>query len=103
MAKNGLTKEQFDYQRKFLKNYCLHFAETTSDRLGWALDDRFYGTEANGGHLATFRKMMDEITLDEVNAAVKKHLQADDLEIALVTAGAKELAEKIMKEGFEKI
>ncbi|MFO1009443.1 MAG: pitrilysin family protein [Planctomycetota bacterium] len=96
LAKNGLTKEQFDYQRKFLKNYCLHFAETTSDRLGWALDDRFYGTEANGGHLATFRKMMDEITLDEVNAAVKKHLQADDLEIALVTAGAKELAEKIV-------
>ncbi|MBI5362251.1 MAG: insulinase family protein [Planctomycetes bacterium] len=91
LAKNGLTKEQFDYQRKFLKNYCLHFAETTADRLGWALDDRFFGTEKNGGHLATFRKMMDDITLDEVNAAIKKHLQADDLYIALVTEKAEEM------------
>jgi len=86
LAKNGLTKEQFDYQRKFLKNYCLHFAETTGERLAWALDDRFYGLKSS--HLATFRKMMDEITLDEVNAAIKKHIQAQNLHIALVTADA---------------
>ena len=96
LAKNGLTREQFDYQRKFLKNYCLHFAETTGERLGWALDDRFYGLDAKGGgHLATFRRMMDEITFEECNAAIKKYIRADDLDIAIVTKGGRALAETL--------
>ncbi len=99
LAKNGLTREQFDYQRKFLKNYCLHFAETTADRLGWALDDRYYDIDMRkGGNLAIFRRMMDEITLDEVNAAVKKHLQTQNVEIALVSAGAEELKQQIVSD-----
>ena len=32
--------------------------------------------------------MMDEITLDEVNAAIKKYMQTDNLEIAMVTSDA---------------
>jgi zinc protease len=96
LAKNGLTREQFDYQRKFLKNYCLHFAETTGERLGWALDDRFYALDGKGGHLSTFRRMMDEITLEECNAAIKKYIRADDFDIAIVTKGGRALADVLM-------
>jgi zinc protease len=53
------------------------------DRLGYALDDRFYGIE--GSHLERFRKMMDEISRDEVNAAIRKHLQFGRMQIAIVT------------------
>jgi zinc protease len=88
LAKNGLTKEQFEYTKKFLKNYSLHFAETTAERLGYALDDRYYGVD---GHLAKFRRMMDEITLDEVNAAIKRSMQADRLQIAMVAPNAEAL------------
>ncbi|MCK6446066.1 MAG: insulinase family protein [Planctomycetes bacterium] len=88
LAKNGLTQEQFEYTKKFLQNYSLHFAETTSERLGYALDDRYYGVD---GHLAKFRRMMDEITLDEVNAAIKRSMQADRLEIAMVAPNAEAL------------
>ncbi|MBI5431849.1 MAG: insulinase family protein [Planctomycetes bacterium] len=88
LAKNGLTREQFEYTRKFLKNYSLHFAETTSDRLGYAVDDRYYGVD---GHLSKFRRMMDEVTLEEVNAAIKKSIQADRLHIALVAPDAEKL------------
>ena len=42
LAKNGLTKEQFETTRKFLRKYCIHYAETTADRLGYAVDDRYY-------------------------------------------------------------
>jgi len=93
LAKNGLSKEQFEFTKRFLKGYCLHFAEGTSERLGYAVDDRYFGLQA--GHLATFRKMMDEITLDEVNAAIKKYIQADNLQIAIVTADAKGMSEAI--------
>jgi zinc protease len=94
LAKNGLTQEQFDFTRKFLKNYVLHYGETTEDRLGYALDDRYYGIAAPG-HLETFRQMMDSLTLDEVNAAIRRSMQADNLQIAIVTEHADELAAKI--------
>ncbi|MCE9594601.1 MAG: insulinase family protein [Planctomycetes bacterium] len=88
LAKNGMTRENFEYTRKFLKNYALHFAETTSERLGYALDDRYYGVD---GHLAKFRRMMDEVTFEEVNAAIKKSMQADRLQIAIVAPDAEKL------------
>ncbi|MFN0007663.1 MAG: M16 family metallopeptidase [Planctomycetota bacterium] len=94
LAKNGLTKEQFESTRKFLKGYSLHFAESTADRLGYAIDDRYFGLQQS--HLATFRKMMDEITFEEVNAAVKKHFHTNDLVIAMVTQDAQGLKDLIV-------
>ena len=87
LVDHGLTQQQFELTRGFLKKYSLHFAETTSARLGYAVDDRFYGIDAEG-HLARFRKMMDELTLDDVNGAIKRHLQTADLKIAIVTGDA---------------
>ncbi len=90
LVENGLTEEQFELTRSFLKKYSLHYADTTSRRLGFAVDDRFYGIE--DGHLARFRGMMDELTLAEVNAAIKKHLRLDDVKIAIVTGEADRLS-----------
>jgi zinc protease len=87
---NGLTAEQFELTRTFLKKYSLHFAETTSARLGYAVDDKFYGIDGDG-HLARFRRTMDELTLEEVNAAIKRHLTSRDLKIAIVTGDAANL------------
>jgi zinc protease len=86
---NGMTREQFEFSRAFLKKYSLHFAETTEQRLGYAVDDRFYGLDES--HLARFRRMMDEVTLEDVNAAIEKHLQTENLVFAFVTANAEAL------------
>jgi zinc protease len=94
LAKNGLTKEEFEFTKRFLKGYCLHFAEATSQRLGYAIDDRFFGLEKP--HLSTFRKTMDELTLDEVNAAIKKYMQAENLQIAIVTSDAAAMKEALV-------
>jgi zinc protease len=95
LVRNGLTRAQFELSRKFLKKYSLHFAETTSERLGYAIDDRFYGIDGDG-HLARFRKLMDELTLADVNAAIERHLQTDDLKIAIVTGEAEALREALV-------
>jgi zinc protease len=87
---NGMTAEQFELTRTFLKKYSLHFAETTSARLGYAVDDKFYGIDGEG-HLARFRRLMDELTLEEVNAAIKRHLTYRDLTFAIVTGDAANL------------
>ncbi len=95
LVDDGLTAEQFELTRGFLKKYSLHFAETTQARLGYAMDDVFYGIEPPG-HLERFRRMMDELTLEEVNAAVEKHLQYDDMTIAIVTGDADGLRERLV-------
>ncbi len=83
----GMTAEQFELTRSFLKKYSTHFAPTTSTRLGYAIDDSFYGIDSEG-HLARFVRLMDELTRDEVNAAIARHWQTQDLAIAIVTGDA---------------
>jgi len=89
-AKNGLTAEQFEDTRNFLGKYVLHYAETTSRRLAYALDDRYYGLTGDG-HLARARKILKELTLDEVNAAIRKYIKPADLWIAIVTEHAEDM------------
>jgi len=92
LVTDGMSEDDFELTRAFLKKYSLHFAETTNARLGYAIDDRFYGIDGEG-HLERFRKMMDEITLDDVNAAIRKHLQLDNVKIAMVTGAAESHSE----------
>ena len=95
LVDNGLTQEEFDLTRSFLTKYILHFAVTTSQRLGYAMDDRFYGIGGDG-HLARFAEMLLELTLDDVNAAIREHLQYENLKIAIVTGDAEGLRAAIV-------
>ena len=94
LVDNGLTEEEFELTRSFLNKYILHFAVTTSQRLGYAMDDRFYGIGGEG-HLARFREVLGELTLEEVNAAIREHLQYENLKIAIVTGDAEGLREAL--------
>lgn len=94
LVDNGMTEAQFDLTRRFLKKYVLHYAPTTGERLGYAIDDRFYNIE--GSHLENFRKMMDEVTLADVNAAIRKHWQYENMQIAIVTKGAQEFKDALV-------
>jgi zinc protease len=86
LIKNGLTAEQFEERREFLKKYVLHYAATTGERLGYAIDDAFYGLPEP--HLDRYRRLMDELTLAEVNAAIRKHWSLANLKIVAVTQDA---------------
>ena len=94
LVDQGMTEEQFELTRKFLRNYILHYAPTTSMRLGYALDDVFYGI--SGHYLDLFRKMLDELTLDEVNEAIRKHLQVQNVKVVFVTRDARALKDALV-------
>ena len=94
LVDNGMNEEDFELTRKFLKNYVLHYAPTTMMKLGYAIDDRFYGI--NGHHLDIFRKMLDELTLDDVNRAIKRHLQYKDMKVVFVTNEAEKLKDLLV-------
>jgi zinc protease len=100
LVDGGMSPQEFELQRAFLKKYILHFAESTEDRLGYAVDDRFYGLTGEGhvdddGHLARFQRMLDELTVQDVNAALKKHLQYRNIKVAIVTGAADPLRDAL--------
>ena len=94
LVDHGMTKETFKLTKNFLKNYTLHYAPTTSARLGYALDDHFYGIE--GDHWQIFRSLLDEITLEEVNAALKKHFQYKNVRTVFITSDAAALKDALV-------
>lgn len=94
LVDNGMSQEEFDLSQSFLSKYYLHFAETNSERLGYAVDDRFYGL-TDEGHLERFGEMVGSITREEVNEALQRHLQYENLRIAIVTGDAEAMTEAL--------
>lgn len=93
LIERGLTAADFELKRNYLKKYVLQYATTTDERLGYALDDVFYGLKES--HLTRFRRMMDELTLADVNAAIRQHWQFGNLRIAIITQDAAALADAL--------
>ena len=89
LVDNGLTEEQFELTQEFFSKYVLHYAPTTMARLGYALDDQFYGIERS--HLENLQEIIPDLTREEVNAAIKKYLQYDNMKIAMVVPDADSL------------
>jgi zinc protease len=94
LVDNGMSEKDFSTTRNALGKYVLHYAPTTMDRLGYALDDKFYGIK--GSHLDIYRQRMHDMTLAEVNAAIHKHLQYENLQIVIVTKDARALADALV-------
>jgi len=97
LVANGLEDVAFALTRDFLLTYSLHYADTTATRLGYAVDDRFYGI-GPPGHLARLRGRLATLTGEEVNAALRRHLNPEHLVIAIVTERAEALAEALASE-----
>jgi len=81
LVRDGLTKEDFEATRKFVIYYSKLWASTLSRRLGYQMDSEFYGTEYFIGRI---EKELKKLTVNDVNAAVKKYLHDSDIKVAVV-------------------
>lgn len=88
---NGLTQEDFERTKKFLYNYCLFYAPTTMARLGYQIDSEFYGIKDNDNYIEYFRNKLKNLTLEQVNSAIKKHIQYNNIKFVMVTQDAEKL------------
>jgi zinc protease len=95
LAENGLTAEQFETQRRYLVNYHVNFASTLNRRLAYRLDDLFYGLD-EPGFIAGIKPGLEALTLEKVNAAIKRHLQAKNLAVVFITQDAQGMKQKIL-------
>jgi zinc protease len=76
----------------FLMGYTRTWEETDSRRLGWAIDDRLYGTP---GLLDQYRTALGKLTPADVQAAAAKHISTDAFNFVFVTKDAEGLAAKL--------
>lgn len=82
MVENGLTEEDVTRIRGYLEGYYALFLQTESRRLGYAIDDTFYGEEV--AWLDALRTRWATLTAADVNAAIRAHLDPSRLQIAII-------------------
>ena len=95
LVDDGMTPAQVAGAKQFLRNYIATWSTTISRRLGYAIDDAFYGID-EPGYLRTLRAKLDAATPEQVNAAVRKHLQYDDMYLVVITADAEAFKQKLL-------
>lgn len=92
LVRDGMTREQFEATRKFLVNYSKLWAQTIDRRLGYAMDSEFYGTEE---YIGRIERELGTLTVEDVNRAIRKHLDPRNLKVAIVAEDAEGLKAKI--------
>jgi zinc protease len=92
----GMTPAAVAASKQFLRDYVGTWGDTLGRRLGYAVDDAFYGVPAPG-FLASLRGAIDRVTPEQVNAAIRTHLRTDGMYLVVVTADAARLKEKLVR------
>jgi zinc protease len=89
LVAGGLTQADFEATRDYLRKNVFVMTATQNQQLGYALDSEWYGIPE---FTAYMRGKLAALTLDDVNAAVRKHLSGEKLQVVIITRDAKGLA-----------
>lgn len=88
LVEEGIPKERFEIARTYLLNYTKLYDQSLSEILGWKMDSKYYGYK---DFLAEVQRRLPKITHEDVNRAIKKYLNFENLYIALITDDAESL------------
>jgi zinc protease len=95
LVEGKMPAAAIEESKNFLRNYVATWGTSISRRLGYAIDDRFYGLPAPG-FLQSLRGAIDKVTPQQVNAAITKHVQDDNLYLVVITADAEAFKKKLL-------
>lgn len=96
LVKDGLSQADFERIQQFAQRYFALFAQTEQARLGHALDERFYGLSQP--YLDTLCSQIGKLTREQVNAAIKRHVDPSRLQIAVVAPNAAAFSQSVIHE-----
>lgn len=82
MISNGMSEEDFNKTRDFLRSYSKLYVEGMSKKLGYAMDSRFYGRK---DWIMELDGLLAKLTKEQVNAAMKKYWQTRNMIWIIVT------------------
>ena len=94
LINGGMSQKDFEDTREFLKSYIKLYIQEPEERLGYLMDSKFYGRK---DFINELDALLTNLTLDDVNNAIKKYWQVDNMYITIVTdeSEAEELAKSI--------
>jgi zinc protease len=93
----GLEAEAFEATRNYLLKNVFLMTATQDAQLGYALDSDWYGI---GEFTAHMRERLAALRREDVNAAVRRHLSAEDLSIVAVARDGAGLREALLSGAF---
>ncbi|MDX5435628.1 MAG: insulinase family protein [Pontibacter sp.] len=82
LIENGMTQEEFELTRKFLRSYMKLYIQTPEKQLGFLMDSRFYGRQ---NYIEEMDQLLANLTVEDVNKAVQKYWQTENMYITIVT------------------
>jgi zinc protease len=100
LINQGMSEKDFESTRRFLLNYSNLWVQTLSRRLGYRLDSKFYGIE---DYIAEVQKRLPTLTREQVNAAIKKHLNARAFKVVIVTKDGQSLKAQLLSNAVSPI
>jgi zinc protease len=85
LVKNGIPPADFEKTRSFLSKYINILTKTKSAELGYAIDSAYYGIPDFNEYVKTG---LAKLTVSDENAAIRRHLRADKIEIVGIAKDA---------------
>ena len=82
LVNEEISREDFEATKTFLRSYMKLYISTPADQLGYLMDSRFYGRE---DYIKEMDQLLAKVTHEDVNNAVKKYLQVENMYITIVT------------------
>ncbi|HEY6345722.1 MAG TPA: pitrilysin family protein [Bryobacteraceae bacterium] len=96
LIKEGISQADFDRTKEFLSKYVNVLTKTKRAELGYAIDSLYYGIPNYNAYL---KDGLAKLTREQVNAAIRKHIRVDRLQIVAVSANAEDLKRQIVGAG----
>ncbi|WP_154223308.1 M16 family metallopeptidase [Marinicella rhabdoformis] len=91
---NGLTEDQFENTRLFLSKYAGLLLKGQDRVLGYHMDSQFYNS---GDFVEQVVNGLNELTVEQVNAVIKKHLQTENLQFVFITKDGQDMKDRLVK------
>jgi zinc protease len=100
LVEEGVSEERLQLVKAYLLNYTKLYAQTLGERLGWQIDSRYYGYE---DFLAEARERIAALSRADVNAAIKKYLNWQNVRVAVITQDAQALKDDLVSDAPSRI
>ena len=93
LVREGLSRESFEQWRSFVSKNVNLLTKTKDAELGYAIDSQYYGIPDYNRYI---KEGLARLTVDDVNKAVRKHLQAGNMQIVVVAKDCEDLRKKLI-------
>lgn len=95
LIENGIDEAAFESTRNFLSKYVSLLTKTQGRQLGYAIDADYYGTGVFSEYV---RDGLAELTLEDVNRAIKQHLSSEGLQFTFISSDADGLIDALVSD-----